>query len=129
MADRYFAKIENDEVVNVIVATPEFVATLDGEWVETGGDSGRHYCGKGWQIHRGYDNFHAKKEYDSWYVDENCVLQPPKPLPYLQKENEKRPDIEILAEKDKTYEWDEYIQDWVEDKDFDFVNKRRKVKK
>ena len=37
MAMSYFAKIENNLVVKVIVADQEFVSTLEGLWVETFG--------------------------------------------------------------------------------------------
>lgn len=34
-AERYFAQIENDTVVNVIVAEQSFISHLTGKWIET----------------------------------------------------------------------------------------------
>ena len=94
---RYFAKIENDEVVNVIVADPDFISTLDGEWIECGGNSKKRMAGKGCIFSRQHKNFVEKKPHPSWYLDDNCIWQPPVPFP----------------NDGNMYDWDENNQEWV----------------
>lgn len=36
----YFAQIENNNVINVIIADQEFINSLDGIWIETFDDGG-----------------------------------------------------------------------------------------
>jgi|APSaa5957512535_1039671.scaffolds.fasta_scaffold36468_2 hypothetical protein len=59
----YFAKVDNGNVVNVIVADPEFVGTLDGIWVQTfpNGEYRKQYAGIGY--------------YYSWFDD--VFISPP----------------------------------------------------
>ena len=42
--ERYFAEVVSGKVAKVIVAKPEFIATLKGTWIECGGNKcKRHY--------------------------------------------------------------------------------------
>lgn len=96
--NRYFALIgENDEIKNVIVADPDFIATLEGEWIEVGGKTNIRYCGKGDIYSRKHKQVHEKQPHKSWVLDENCIWQPPKKYP----------------KDDNIYDWDEKKKDWV----------------
>lgn len=59
----HYARIENDLVVEVIVAEQDFVATLPGEWVETAQDGSirKNYAGIGFTYRRDLDAFIAPK--------------------------------------------------------------------
>lgn len=91
----HFAKIENDLVVEVIVAEQEFVDTLDGEWVQTsynthGGvhynpdtqepsaDQSRalrkNYAGIGYSYNRELDAFIAPKPDDNFELNTSTCL-------------------------------------------------------
>ena len=86
----HFAKIENDTVVQVIVAEQDFINKLDGEWIQTSYNtrSGVHYdpntglpsvdqskalrknyAGIGFIYDRETDMFITPKPYDSWLLD------------------------------------------------------------
>ena len=77
----HFAKIENNKVVNVIVAEQEHIDTLDGEWVQTSYNTiqGKHkqggiplrgnYAGIGFDYDRVNDIFLPPKPYESFTVD------------------------------------------------------------
>jgi hypothetical protein len=65
----HYAKIENDIVVQVIVAEQDFINTMDGEWVQTSYNTrdGEHllggtplrknYAGIGFKYNRELDEF------------------------------------------------------------------------
>lgn len=99
--ERTFAKIENDEVVQVVVADSlEWCeSNLGGEWIECGGNTGRRATGVGHIFHRGKGDFYSKKKFDSWTLDENKLeWVSPKVKP-------KRKANEISS-------WDEKTKDW-----------------
>lgn len=97
---RLFAKIGKKNIVeNVIVAEPDFIATLDGEWIECGNDTGKRRCAIGFIYSREKENFHTVKPYPSWKLDENCDWKAPKSHP----------------NDGKIYDWDEVKQKWVLD--------------
>jgi hypothetical protein len=119
----HFAKVRDGFVVDVIVAEPEFFQTFvdssAGEWIQTsyntrGGvhydpNTGlpsadqskalrKNYAGIGYVYDRQLDAFYEKQRWASWVLDpETCLWQPP-----------------ILYPNDnKTYDWDETNQTWV----------------
>lgn len=77
----YFAKIENNKVVTVIVAEQDYIDTLDGEWVQTSYNTlkGKHveggtplrgnYAGIGYEYNREYDIFLPPKPYTSFVIN------------------------------------------------------------
>lgn len=71
-----FAKIENNVVVDIIVADSGFISTLDGEWIEYS-DSRPAYIG----VELVDGNFVSPQPYSSWILDENYDWQPPTPKP------------------------------------------------
>lgn len=97
----HYALIENDRVVNVIVADEEFIRTLSGEWVQTsyntrggvhydpntglpdGGVALRlNYAWVGAVYDREHDAFVAEKPYANWVLDiSKGEWVPPVPLP------------------------------------------------
>jgi hypothetical protein len=113
----HFAKIENDKVVQVIVAEQEFVDAQPGEWVQTsyntrGGvhyapnsdtpDGGvalrKNYAGVGYAYDRQRDAFISPQPFPSWTLnDETCLWEAPIPYPG---------DGEI-------WYWNEDLQNWV----------------
>jgi hypothetical protein len=113
----HFAKIENDKVVQVIVAEQEFVDAQPGEWVQTsyntrGGvhyapnsdtpDGGvalrKNYAGVGYAYDRQRDAFIPPQPFPSWTLnDETCLWEAPIPYPG---------DGEI-------WYWNEDLQNWV----------------
>jgi len=97
--ERYFAEIQNDTVVRVVVADSVdwCISALGGEWVETfANDDNKNYASIGYKYHRDKDNFSSPKIYDSWNLDEKCRWNPPV----------KKPDNlsgKAWSEKDKKY--------------------------
>jgi len=66
MSERHFAEIDpnTDEVIRVIVATPEVIAqNYTGEWIETFVDERKrsNFAGKGMKYDRNKDVFISKK--------------------------------------------------------------------
>lgn len=107
----HYAKIENDIVVNVIVAEQEFIDTLDGEWIQTsyntqggihlngGTPLRKNYASIGYSYDRVRDAFIRPKPYASWLLnDDTCLWYPPAAYPQDGKE----------------YKWDEATTSWVE---------------
>ena len=112
----HFAKIENNEVVNVIVlndndcgggifpqseiAGQQFIASigLDGEWVQT--SYNRNFRGQYAGIGMGWNGevFHHAQPYPSWVLDSDGLWNPPIPSP---------------REENKEYSWDEGSASWV----------------
>lgn len=101
--ERTFAKIENNEVVQVIVAESKewCEENLGGEWVEYGGDSGRRQTGIGHLYHKEKENFYSKQPFDSWLFDkDNLAWVAPKQKP---------------AHKEYSItKWDEQTNEWVQ---------------
>jgi len=105
----HFAKIENDKVVQVIVAEQEFIDSQPGEWIQTsyntrGGEhpEGRplrkNYAGIGYTYDRKKDAFIEPKPFPSWNLnEETCLWEPPVPMP----------------EPGYNYIWDEETVSWI----------------
>ena len=107
----HYAKIENDLVVEVIVAEQDFIATLSGEWIQTSYNTyggvhrlgniplRKNYAGIGYTYDRIRDAFIPPKPYASWILNEaTCLWEPPVALP----------------QDDKQYDWDEATINWIE---------------
>ena len=60
-----YAQVENDIVVNVVVADSEWIAEQPGEWIEY---TEEHPCGIGWDVEDGA-----------------CVLPPAPVLPVISE--------------------------------------------
>ena len=86
----HFAKIENDLVVEVIVAEQDFIDTLDGEWIQTsyntsgnqhklGGTPLRaNYAGTGHHYDRENDVFYQPQPFNSWTLSNTTwTWEPP----------------------------------------------------
>jgi hypothetical protein len=58
-----YAQVENDVVVNTVVADAEWVAQQTGEWIEY---DDAHPCSTGWAVEDGV-----------------CVIPPSPPPPYI----------------------------------------------
>ena len=106
----HYALIENDIVVNVVVAEADWVAQQSGEWVQTsyntrggvhtqgGVPLRKNFAGIGYTYNRTLDAFVPPKRYPSWVLNETTGLwDAPKP----------KPDME------NAYIWNEDTQDWV----------------
>jgi len=101
---RYYAKVVNGIVTQVIVANPSFFETFvdssPGAWVETytDGSSRKNYAGIGYSYDANRDAFIAPKPYNSWVLDENtCRWNAPIPYP----------------NDGQNYKWDETQQNWI----------------
>lgn len=107
----HYAKIENDVVVNVIVAEQEFIDTLDGEWIQTsynthggqhklgGNPLRKNYASVGFTYDRELDAFIPPKPYASWVLNnDTCLWDAPVAYP----------------QDSKKYEWNESTTSWVE---------------
>jgi len=107
----HFAKIENDTVVEVIVADQEFIDLQEGEWVQTsyntkngahtqGGTPFRkNFAAIGFVYDRQLDAFIQPKPFDSWVLNvDECQWYPPTPMPT----------------DGKLYQWNEKSLSWVE---------------
>lgn len=120
----HFAKVLNEQVVNVIVAEQEFFDTFvdstPGNWIQTsynthGGihynpETGqpsedqskalrKNYAGIGYSYDVQRDAFIPPQPYASWLLDEDtCLWNAPTPMPI----------------DDKKYTWDEPTLSWVE---------------
>jgi hypothetical protein len=107
----HFAKIENDIVVQVIVAEQDFINTLDGEWIQTSYNtrSGEHllggtplrknYAGIGYIYDRERDAFYSPQPFPSWLFNEDkCIWVSPIPKPEVD---------------DYLYYWSEEELNWI----------------
>ena len=74
-----FAKIENAIVINVEVATQEFIDTLDGTYVGT--PSNGTYAGKGFTYDAINKVFIAPKPFESWKLNDKFQWIAPKTMP------------------------------------------------
>jgi hypothetical protein len=97
----YFAKLDNNIVVDVISASQDFVNTLDGTWVQTSynGTIRSSYAGIGYTYDAVNDVFYPPKPHPSW------VLNPTSweweaPVSY--------------PSDGKAYVWDEASVNWLE---------------
>ena len=100
-AARYFAQVDdNGEVLQVIVAEPEFISSQKGTWVETFMDGGqkKNYASRGYKYDKEKEAFIAPKPHDSWVLDEaTAKWKAPKARP---------------ADDGKVRVWDEATKDW-----------------
>jgi len=87
----YFAILDNNKVVNVVVSDSEM---NEGKNLED-----KNTAGIGWTYHPDKDNFSPPQPYPSWTLDDTCTWQPPVPHP----------------SDDKRYIWNEETQSWDED--------------
>jgi hypothetical protein len=111
----HFAKVNNDVVVQVIVAEPEFFDTFvdssPGEWIQTsynthggvhtqgGTPLRKNYAGIGYTYDRQRDAFIPPKLFPSWTLNEDsCLWESPIPYPT----------------DGKLYTWDEQTTNWIE---------------
>lgn len=95
----HFAKIENNIVVEVIVADQKYIDSQDGEWVETFKDRSKRkiYAGKGYEYNREYDVFVIPREYPSFVFNiERLEYEAPKDIPL---------DSQLFT-------WNEELQQW-----------------
>ena len=120
----HYAKIEDGIVTQVIVAEQDFIdlGRLPGQWLQTsyntrGGihyapnseepDGGialrMNYASPGYAYDSNLDAFIPIKPYDSWLLDEStCTWEAPIPIP----DDDGFPP-------NRSYYWDESIQNWV----------------
>jgi len=106
----YWAKIENNVVVNVLVGDDSFpdrgesfIKALGGMWLETVTDKSlrKNYASIGYTYDSTRDAFIPPKPFESWVLNEDtCQWTPPTPRPT----------------DGKIYEWDEPTKAWVEQK-------------
>lgn len=109
----HFAKIENNIVVQVIVAEQDYINTKEGEWIQTSYNTrgGQHllsrtplrknYAGIGYLYDRERDAFITQQPFPSWNLNEDsCIWEPPIPLPqddnlYYWNENKINWELEL----------------------------------
>lgn len=109
----HFAKVLNGQVVQVIVADPEFFETFvdssPGEWIQTsyntrggihsggGAPLRKNFAGIGYSYDPQRDAFIPPKPFPSWLLnEESCLWEAPVPMP---------------ADGGR-YAWDESAQAW-----------------
>ena len=108
----HYAKIENNIVVEVIVADADIIATREGEWIQTsyntfgGVHSGggtplrKNFAGRGMTYDRTRDAFIPSQPFPSWTLNETtCLWEPPIPAPNTNG--------------DVPYYWDEDTTTWI----------------
>lgn len=97
----YFAKLDNNIVVDVISAPKEFIETLEGVWVQTSynGTIRSSYAGLGYTYDTVNDVFYPPKPYPSWVLN-NTSWEWEAPVPY--------------PVDGKAYMWDESSVNWLE---------------
>ncbi len=95
MVERTFAEILPDgKLGNTIVATPEHIATLQGEWIEYFADNPAVRSG---EYNRSLNKFVRSKPFPKWVLDINGEWKAPKSIP------EQDPQL---------YEWDDPNNNW-----------------
>jgi hypothetical protein len=116
----HFAKVLNRQVIQVIVAEPEFFDTFvdssPGTWIQTSyntrggvhyGSDGQpdggvalrgNYAGVGYVYDAANDVFYTPQPFPSWTLGSDWLWHAPVPMP----------------EDGKMYRWDESAQNWVE---------------
>lgn len=105
----HYAKINDNKVIDVVVAEQDFIDTLEGVWIQTSYNTqhGKHllggtplrmnYAGVGFSYNKELDAFIPPKPYSSWILDES-ICDWIAPI--------SRPDLENY------YVWDEDNQQW-----------------
>jgi hypothetical protein len=107
----HYAKIENNIVVDVIVAEIDYINQIEGEWIQTSYNTkgGVHFNGKtplrknyagiGMTYDRDIDAFIPIQPYQSWVLNQDtCDWEAPIPYP----------------NDDKFYIWNEDNNEWIE---------------
>lgn len=114
----HFAKIENNTVIEVIVADQEYINTLPGIWIKTSYNThgGKHYdpetgledsqeplrknyAAIGYSYDPERDAFIPPKPYNSWILDEfSCLWKAP---------------INDPSDENNLYKWDEENLEWI----------------
>ncbi len=76
MQYRYFAQIEDNKVIQAIVAGPDFVSGLGGTWIETweDGSQRKNFAGIGYSYDPTLDAFVPPKCHDEAVLDETTAL-------------------------------------------------------
>jgi hypothetical protein len=80
----HYAKIENNLVVQVIVAEQDFIEQIEGEWIQTSYTNRirKNYAGIGMIYDRERDAFYTQQPYSSWILNEDtCIWEAPTPYP------------------------------------------------
>ena len=102
---KYWAKVNNEIVVNIIVAEDSFFETFvddtPGQWLETKMDGSirKNYAGIGFSYDATRDAFIPPKPFASWTLNETtCQWEPPVAYP----------------DATKLYNWNETNQAWDE---------------
>ena len=102
---KYWAKVNNEIVVNIIIAEDSFFDTFvddsAGTWLETKMDGSirKNYAGIGFSYDATRDAFIPPKPFASWTLNETtCQWEPPVAMP----------------DDDKIYDWNETDQTWDE---------------
>lgn len=96
MSEKNFAEVLSDgKIKNIIVATPEFIETLDGTWIECTNDIKARRDGTYDFINK---RFVEPKPYSNWILDTDGNWQPPVPKP------EQDPQL---------YKWDQDTNSWI----------------
>jgi len=102
---KYWAKVTDNLVVNVIVAEESFFDTFvddsPGTWIETKMDGSirKNYAGIGFSYDQGRDAFIPPQPFPSWALNETtCRWEPPVECP----------------NDGNIYEWNETDQQWDE---------------
>jgi hypothetical protein len=102
---KYWAKVNNEIVVNIIIAEDSFFDTFvddsAGTWLETKMDGSirKNYAGIGFSYDATRDAFIPPKPFASWSLNETtCQFEPPVAMP----------------DDDKIYDWNETDQTWDE---------------
>ena len=93
-----FAELdENNNIVNVVLATESSILQIPGIFVKEDGSNGEAVIGG--MYNKENNKFIFSKPFPSWVLDENLDWQSP---------------IGPKPEDDKRYTWDEENQSWVE---------------
>lgn len=105
----HFARVHNGVVMEVIVAEPDFVHTLDGVWYQTsynteggvhklgGSPLRKNFASVGGTYDADKDAFIPVKPFNSWVLDgKTCLWQAPTAMP----------------DDGNTYYWDEENTQW-----------------
>jgi len=98
----HYAKIEDNIVVDVIVATSDVAGTLEGTWIQTSYNNNirKNFAGLGHTYDSVRDAFVSPKPSPSWVLDEDtCIWEAPVAMPV----------------DDQVYHWDESTTAWVLD--------------
>ena len=106
----HFARIEDNLVVEVIVAEQDFVDQLSGTWIQTSYNTAgnqhllggtplrKNFAGVGYSYDSELDAFIPPQPFASWQLDTvTGTWQAPKPLP----------------DQERGWHWDEESQNWI----------------